>query len=669
MSVSIHSIIKKAQSYLPSIDGGLLKNAYDFVKENRSDDSISVNSLVITDILADLQVDQQTLITSVLYQSYKCIPFPTSEVEKVFGAEIAKIYEGVVKLSKVQYKENMGDHEVEALQRMFFVLAQDIRVIVVKMAERLNSMRSIDTYDIDDQYVLAKETFEIYVPIADLLGVWKIKSQFEDLCFQKLFPEEYQTLNRQMDEHARLGQKYIEKIASKVEKTAQKEGVNIEIIGRKKHLYSIFQKMMKDRRSISELHDIYALRIITEDVASCYQLLGIIHGMYKPKPQRVKDYIANPKPNHYQSIHTTVVGEGDTVVEFQIRTQEMHREAEYGIASHFFYKMRKKGVTPWMKDILQLLKKYHDKKKIIQDFQSTTFKDRVMVFTDTGNIIDLPKGATVLDMAYHLGPQYGHCFLHAEVNGKKKGVTTVLNTGDTVKVIIDAYSHPLREWSNFVKTDIAKQHLHNFFRQETREKKMLLGRQVLASELKITGHKTEDLISRKEKIRVASALGYASFDELYIALGEGILRVERVIDELFPESQSFIKALWFRCARFVYGCIGKRVQVNYPISITLFAEDRFQLLLDISSVFVRMKINILSMNLKRMFLLNHYLRCSIRFAVKDEKELQKLMEQLQDVDNIKKVVRSSSIIKIVSAIAFLLFLAGATSYVLYFHYL
>lgn len=605
------------------------------------------NTLDIVDVLIDCHLDEVTIASAMLQGVLQVDLTTIEEIEDVFGKDIARIVEGVRNVSRVQYKEHMTDRDIEALQRMLFVMAGDLRVIIIVLAKRLNEMQKMTDCLDNSHYKTAKETFEVYVPLADLLGIWKIKANLEDLCFQCLVPDEYKILNQQLIEHAKMGEKFINKMIDNVVAECKKEGIEIKTEGRMKHLYGIYQKMLRDKKNIGEVYDIYALRLIADDNPTCYRILGIIHNMYPPKRGRFKDYIAAPKPNHYQSLHTTVVGEGNTVVEFQIRTESMHYESQFGVASHFLYKTNDE-IAPWMKDILHLLKKYHDKKTAFEDLRAVALRERILVFTNEGNIVDLPENSTVLDFAYLLGPQYGHCFKSATVNGKKASVNTALHTGDKVKIITDTYSHPKRDWLNVVNTDLARKYLINFFRQESREKKLLLGMQILERELQMAGQKSIEHLTRREKRKLCSELDYATLDDMYVAIGEGILHTESVIYRLYPKKRMMTMALSMKIQKWWNTLWGNnKIKDAYPVTLKVISEDRFGLLKDVISVFTKLKKNIVSVHSKRNFLLHHLYSNKFTVNVKDFDELHQIVSEIEKVENVRKVMRCFSRNKII----------------------
>jgi GTP pyrophosphokinase len=466
--MTIDQIINKVKENNPGVEATVLKKAYDFAfkahgqQKRETGEPYIQHSLHTAFVLAQIKTDLETVIAGLLHDIPEDTAYSLSDIEKMFGSEVANLVEGVTKLSKIKYRgeERYG----ESLRKMMLAMAQDIRVILIKFADRLHNLRTLEALPEHKRQRIARETLEIFAPIAGLLGIWRLKWQLEDICFKYLYPEDYKAMEYKYEVEKKVERNmYIQKIKNILGQRLKEENIGYKIEGRFKHLYSIYQKMQQKDRKFDEIYDVFALRVIVPDISDCYKALGIIHSLWKPKPSRFKDYIAVPKPNGYRSLHTTVFGPDNKATEFQIRTIEMHEEALYGIAAHWHYKQKRgsdgeKVKTPrWINDILTIQRQTEDTEDFIKKIKFDVFRDRIFVFTPKGDVFDLPENATPVDFAYAVHTEIGHKAIGALVNDKMATLDQPLNNGDLVEIIIDKKRKgPNRDWLKFVKTNRAR---------------------------------------------------------------------------------------------------------------------------------------------------------------------------------------------------------------------
>lgn len=435
-----------------------------------------VNHLILTGKnLARLGMDTTTIVAGVLHDTIEDTETTEKELVENFGHDVAFLVMGVSKLSKLKYSGL--ERHVESLRKFFVAMAEDIRVVIIKLADRLHNIETLQYVKKEKQPRIAMETLQIHARLADRLGMGVLKAQLEDLAFPYAFPEEYKQVKEILDNATADTHKKIDEVLSSIKESLELENVKvIKIDYRVKHLYSLFLKLKKYELDISKIHDIIALRIIVPDIASCYKTLGVIHSEYRPMPGRIKDYIAVPKLNGYKSLHTTILTRDGKTAEIQIRTQEMHEEAEYGIASHLHYKeigknrsrdeIQKK--TSWTKDLLELQKQIEDKDEFLHTLKTDFFENRVFVFTPKGDVVDLPEGATPIDFAYAIHSKIGDKMSHAKVNGKLVSIETHLKRGDLVEIVINKNGHPSPKWLEYVKTNMAKRHIQKYIENHSK---------------------------------------------------------------------------------------------------------------------------------------------------------------------------------------------------------
>ncbi len=470
--MTIEQIIEQVAKTQPTVDTAVLRRAYEFAATAHGDQKRKSGELYIDHplhtafILAQIKADLPTITAGLLHDVPEDTSTTLEDIRSAFGDDVAKLVEGITKLSKIRYRGIKRYRE--SLRKMFLAMAEDLRVILIKFADRLHNLRTLDALTKEKQKRIAQETLEIYAPIAGLLGIWSLRWQMEDICFKYLHPDEYKKLEYKYEIERKTELKqYIERIRQIVEQRLKSENIKNQIDGRFKHLYSIWQKMQEKNRKFDEIHDVFALRIIVTTVADCYKVLGIIHSIWKPNYTRFKDYIAVPKPNGYRSIHTTVFGPGGKPTEFQIRTQEMHEEALYGISAHWYYKQKRSADgerTPhWVQEILEVQREAKNSQQFLKEVKLNLFRDRIFVFTPKGDVHDLPGNATPVDFAYAVHTDIGNKCVAARINSRMMPLETVLKNGDMVEIVIDANRHgPNYDWLEFVKTRRARMKIKQY---------------------------------------------------------------------------------------------------------------------------------------------------------------------------------------------------------------
>lgn len=465
--MTLEQVINRVKANDPKADTDLLELAFDFAQKAHGEQKRKTGELYIQHSLhtafelAQIKADLNTIVAGLLHDVPEDTEYTLEDIKKNFGPEVGSLVEGITKLSKIKYRGI--ERYAESLRRMFLAMASDLRVILIKFADRLHNLRTLDVLPKEKQQRIAQETLEIYAPIAGLLGIWRLKWQMEDLCFKYLYPEDFKKLEYKYEVEKKVERtQYIQKIRNILDQKLKEAGINHQISGRFKHLYSIYKKMQRKDRRFDEIQDVFALRILVDTIADCYKVLGVIHSIWKPKTNRFKDYIALPKPNGYRSLHTTVFGPEGKATEFQIRTHEMNEEAHYGIAAHIYYKLKKRDQEKmkqprWVKEILDLQLSLGDTKNFIKQVKLSVFRDRIFVFTPKGDVYDLPEDSTPVDFAYAVHTDIGNQCTGALVNDKITPLNTELKSGDLVEIIIDkTRKGPNRDWLKFVKTTRAR---------------------------------------------------------------------------------------------------------------------------------------------------------------------------------------------------------------------
>ena len=485
-----------------------LKAAYDFSaaahegQKRQTGEPYFIHPCAVGNILVDLGFDDvSTLVAAFLHDVLEDTPVTSDELEQKFGKEVLELVEGVTKLDKIKFV-SAEDEQAENLRKMFFAMAKDYRVIIIKLADRLHNMRTLDALKPEKQIKIATQSLKIYAPLAGRLGLSFVKCELEDLAMRYLYPDDYYELVEFIKTKSKERQQFIEKICDELKAKLQELGIEGEVNGRQKHLYGIYKKMLKQGKNIEQIYDISAVRVIVNEVQDCYTVLGAIHTMWMPLPGRFKDYIAMPKPNGYQSLHTTVITKFKETFEIQIRTYEMHRIAEYGIAAHWKYKEGKTGATKiddqinWLREVMDTQRESSDSHEFLENIEGNVFTDEVYVFTPKGKVLNLPVGSTTVDFAYAIHSAVGNKCIGAKVNGKIVPLNTVLNTGDIVEILTtNSGKGPSRDWIKFVKTASARTKIRQYFKKEMKEENIKRGKDMLEREAKRRGYNLSELLS------------------------------------------------------------------------------------------------------------------------------------------------------------------------------
>lgn len=469
--MTIERLIKKAQEINPEIDTDLLFKAYKFAEKahqgqfRKSGEAYIEHPLHTAFNLIQIKADTSTIIAGILHDVPEDTEYTIEDVKNNFGEDVASLVEGITKLGKIKYRGI--ERYRENLRKMFLAMIGDIRIMYIKFCDRLHNLRTLDSLPENKQQRIAIETLEIYAPIAGLLGIWRLKWQMEDICFKYLYPKEFKQLEYKYEiEKKSERNQFFQRAKNVLELELSKTNINYEINARFKHLYSIWQKMQRKDRKFDEIYDVFALRVIVENVEDCYKILGIIHTIWKPIPHRFKDYIAIPKPNGYRSLHTTVIGPENKSTEFQIKTREMHDESQYGLQVHWNYKNEAQEYKKpeWIKEILEIQKdSQNNTEKFIQEIKSNIFQNRIFVFSPKGDVIELPEKSTPIDFAYAIHTDVGNKATQALVNEKIAGLDIELKNGDLVEIIIDKNRKgPNSQWLNSVKTKHAKERIRQY---------------------------------------------------------------------------------------------------------------------------------------------------------------------------------------------------------------
>ena len=504
-----------------------------------------MHPLAVAEILAHLQIDHITLIAALLHDVVEDTEYIKEDIEKLFGAEVAFLVDGVTKLNQFQY-ETKEDRQMENYRKMILAMAKDVRVVVIKLGDRLHNMRTLKHMRSDKQKRIAKETLEIFAPLAHRLGIFNVKWELEDLSFRYLEPDKYYDLVDQMKQKRQAREDIVNDTMEQLTKALGEAGIKADIKGRPKHFYSIYKKMKKDNRDLSQIYDLLAVRVIVDTVPDCYAVLGIAHSIWKPLPYRFKDYISMPKSNMYQSLHTTVIGTMGQPVEIQIRTWEMHRVSEYGVAAHWRYKEGNKGAdkefdqkVAWLRQVLEW-QDTSNPKELVNALKLDVFSGEVFVFTPKGDVVKLPIGSVPLDFAYRVHTDVGHRCVGAKVNGKIVPLDYTLQNGDIVDIITSKTGKPSLDWLNIVGSSESKNKIRNWFKRENKEENIEKGLEALEREAKRLNYSWKELCSDNRIQQVVKQLKSNTENELYAACGYGGIPVSTVLlrlVELYKKSK------------------------------------------------------------------------------------------------------------------------------------
>jgi len=540
-------LIERVRATRPDVDVSIIERAWDYAEQahdgqiRESGEPYFDHPAAVAFILADMDLDPNTVAAGLLHDVVEDTGKHYEELASVFGTEVAGLVDGVTKLSRMDFKTR-EEQQAESLRKMFVAMAKDIRVILIKLADRLHNMRTLRECQPDKQKRVAGETVEIYAPLAHRLGMWRIKWELEDLALRYLEPGVYYELVEKVATKRQEREGHIEEARQTLSAALEEIGVPAEIQGRPKHFYSIYQKMIKQGKDFSEIWDLMGLRVIVGTLRECYAVLGAVHSIWKPIPGRFKDYVAMPKSNMYQSLHTTVIGPRGEPLEIQIRTWEMHRTAEYGIAAHWRYKDGGVGggdfedKITWLRQILDWQKETPSGAEFVETLKVDLFSDEVYVFTPKGDVKTLPAGSTPIDFAYAVHTDIGNRCMGARVNGRMVPLGTPLATGDIVEIVTNkAQTGPSRDWLNIAKTSKAKGKIRQWFKEQRREESIERGKEMLERDLRRMGHEVHANLKEERLAEVAHKFGYQSADDLLASIGYGKLSAAMAVGKLVPE--------------------------------------------------------------------------------------------------------------------------------------
>lgn len=583
------ALIKDIKAYIPKFDEKKFIEAFEFAEkyhkgqERKSGEPYIVHPVETAKTLVKLRFDEDTLIAALLHDVPEDTEATIEQIDSYFGENVAFLVSGITKLSKVYYQNNMAERQIESLKKLLIHTAKDPRVIIIKLADRLHNMRTLEFIPKPDKRErISRETLEIYVPIANLLGIQDLKSQLEDLCFKNLYPEPYKKLREKIEDTLVRQKGVLEKMMTIIKESLAERGIKAKVYGREKSLFSIYKKITSENKSIDDIHDRLALRIITESKNDCYAALGVVHDIFNAKPGHFKDYIGVPKVNGYQSIHTTVFGVSGVLTEIQIRTMKMHLDAEYGIAAHYFYDESKNDNkflvedqrANWAGKILDLQKMQSGSEDFISDLKIDIFQDRIFVFTPKGETIDLPKNATAIDFAYAIHSEVGDHAYQAEINNEIKPIITPLKTGDLINILTSTGSRPELYWLSFAKTHVARNKIRLFLKKESLKRRISNGINMLQKELDRNGlGLIEDLSLRKINSILKDKYNkvFENKKTLLAAIGEGDVSVVDIVKSLTENKKQSLR-----------------------IFIRIVADDRKGLLKDITSTLIKFNLNMIS---------------------------------------------------------------------------
>ena len=555
LNARLEELLQKLKVNRPSEDPWLVRRAYDTAAERHRDqfrssgEPYTTHLLEVAHILADMKLDATTLAAALLHDAIEDTEYPVSRLAERFGDEVARLVEGVTKIGRLNMMAPEA-RQAENVRKMLLAMVNDVRVVMVKLADRLHNMRTLEYLAPPKQQRIARETMDIYAPIAHRLGMALIKGEMEDLSFRYLEPDAYFALQKEVTEKAEQHKRFLEEVQNTIRTRLVENSIPAELEARVKGLYSLHRKIVKQERSLDQIYDLLAVRVITDTERNCYAALGVVHHIWKPVPGRFKDYIAIPKPNMYQSLHTTVVGPRAERIEIQIRTDEMHRVAEQGVAAHWRYKdggrpdgkgPRKDGIRAgdaetygWLRQLLEWQRELSDPTEFLETVKVDLFADEVFVFTPKGDVKSLPRGATPLDFAYAVHSEVGHKCVGAKVNGKIVPLRYRLKNGDTVEILTSPHSHPSKDWLTFVRTSRAQARIRQHIRQAEHKRSLEIGQEVAERELRRYGVSLAKAAKDGSLEKAAATLGYRTGDDVLVAVGYGKVDPDQLVKQLVP---------------------------------------------------------------------------------------------------------------------------------------
>ena len=551
------ALIARVTKYHPSADISLIEKAYKIASEahkeqfRKSGEPYIIHPLWVGIILADLEMDKETIVAGMLHDVVEDTVMTLDDITREFGSEVALLVDGVTKLGQLSYSKDKLEVQAENLRKMFLAMAKDIRVIIIKLADRLHNMRTLEFMTPAKQQEKARETMDIYAPIAQRLGISKIKIELDDLSLKYSNPEVYYQLVRDLNERKTKREEFVQQIVAEVSKHMENANIKAKVYGRVKHFFSIYKKMVNQNKTLDQIYDLFAVRIIVDTVKDCYAALGVIHEMYTPVPGRFKDYIAMPKANMYQSLHTTLIGPSGQPFEIQIRTEEMHKTAEYGIAAHWKYKESgdgTKGVAKnqeeeklsWLRQILEWQRDMSDNREFLSLLKGDLdlFTEDVYCFTPNGDVKNLPNGSTPVDFAYAIHSAVGNKMVGARVNGKLVNIDYKIQNGDRIEILTSQNSQgPSRDWLKIVKSTQAKSKINQWFKKEFKEENIVRGRELIAAYCKAKAINLADISKPKYLQIVQQKYGFRDWESVLAAIGHGGLKEGQVVNRLMEEYQ------------------------------------------------------------------------------------------------------------------------------------
>ena len=545
--VIVDKVIKRVAQYNPNANTDMIYVAYHVAKEahknqfRKSGEPYIIHPVQIAYIASELSMDSVAICAGLLHDVIEDTPYTYDDIVTLFGPTVAEIVEGVTKLKKIKYRDHQ-EEQVENLRKMFFAMSKDIRVVIIKLIDRLHNMRTLNFQPREKQLSIAKETLDVYAPLAHRLGISKIKSELEDLSLKYLDPIAYEEIAESINQKKSEREAFVADIIDTLKKRLEASGIKCEVTGRAKHFYSIFRKMYAQNKTIDEIYDLFAVRVIVNTVAECYAVLGMVHEMYTPLPLRFKDYIAMPKPNMYQSLHTTVVGTDGTPFEIQIRTWEMHKVAQEGIAAHWKYKEGKSGADSmdkeleWVRKLMETQENIMDADVFMNSLRIDMFSDQVFAFTPQGKVIPLPNGSTAIDFAFAIHTQVGSKMVGAKANGKIVPNTYKLQNGDIIEILTSPQAKgPSRDWLKIVKTSQARSKINQWLKKECREENIVHGKNMLEREAKRINIPLPSLLRDEWLQPMYRKYTFSALDDLYASVGYGGLSAQKVVMHLRDE--------------------------------------------------------------------------------------------------------------------------------------
>ena len=547
------ALVARIRKYHPSADISMVEKAYRIAKDahkdqvRKSGEPYIIHPLWVSIILADLEMDKETIVAGMLHDAVEDTAMTLDDITREFGEEVALLVDGVTKLGQLSYSQDKLEVQAENLRKMFLAMAKDIRVIIIKLADRLHNMRTLEFMTPAKQQEKARETMDIYAPIARRLGISKIKTELDDLSLKYWKPDVYNQLVKDLNERKTEREEFVQQIVAEVTKHMENAHIKAKVYGRVKHFFSIYKKMVNQNKTLDQVYDLFAVRIIVDTVKDCYAALGVIHEMYTPIPGRFKDYIAMPKPNMYQSLHTTLMGPSGQPFEIQIRTEEMHKTAEYGIAAHWKYKegadaaksmASQEEKLNWLRQILEWQRDMSDNREFLSLLKGDLdlFADDVYCFTPNGDVKNLPNGSTPVDFAYAIHSAVGNKMVGARVNGKLVNIDYKIQNGDRIEILTSQNSRgPSRDWLNIVKSTQAKNKINQWFKKEFKEDNIIRGKELIASYCRSKNIELLNILKPKYQQIVQKKYGFRDWDAVLAAIGHGGLKEGQVVNRLQEE--------------------------------------------------------------------------------------------------------------------------------------